>query len=131
MKTQINGKIFHGHGLKELILLKCPFNVISIKIPMAFFIEIEQTILKFVWTTKDPQEPKQSWERRKKARGITCPDFKLYCRATVIKAIWYWHKDRHIDQWKKGEPRNKPTCMWSTKVWQKSQGNTMRKGQSL
>ena len=94
------------------------FNAIPVQLPRTFFTEPEQNSLKFVWKHERHAIAKDILKMKNGAGGIRLPVHRLYYKATIIKNVWYWHKDRNtvVKTWKQS---NCPSTEKWIKKWYK------------
>lgn len=107
----------------------CRFNGMLIKMPMAFFFGRNRTkILIFLWNLKGPLNSHNNLGGReegnfeKKSRSLR---FQNVLWRTVIKTVWYWHKDQWV------QTRNKPLYIWPNDYQQECQDYAVGKRESL
>ena len=90
-KNQSGG---NDYTTKHILQIQC----IPYQITNDIFHRTTTKISQFIWKHKRPQIAKAVLRKKNGAGGIDFPDFRLYFKATVIKTVWYWHKNRNTDQ---------------------------------
>jgi hypothetical protein len=107
------------------------FNATPIKIPTQFCKDMGKAILKLTWKGIKTRIAKAILTIKEQLGGIIIPDLKLYYRAIMIKAAWYYYRDRHVDQWNQIEDQEIKPHTYRQLIFDKGATNIQRKKESI
>ena len=95
------------------------------------FLDRIRTILHFILKHKTTWITKAIWRKKNRAGEIRLFHFSLYYKATVIKTIWYWHRNRNIDQWNGVKRSEIKLCTYCHLIYDKGWKNIHWKKDNL
>ena len=100
------------------------FNGIPSKLPILFFTELEQIISQFVWKYKKNLKSQSNLEKQKSNWRNQPAWLQALLQSYSHQKVWYWHKDRNVDQWNKIECPEINPCTNGHLIFEKGGKNT-------
>ena len=106
------------------------FNAIPIKLPMAFFIELEQIFFNLYGNIESPNSQRNPEREKRSWRNQTLWPQTIW-QSSVIKTVWNWHKNRNIDQWNRIESPEINPSTYGQLIYEKGGKNIQWRKESL